>query len=158
MGAPCRAADDELVQAMRACLSRHEAGEGFDREALSILLGQDEAQIGSGHVGTDARIEDALSHLESLDCITRGTIDELAVRACLSKSRLSHLFSQEMGISLHRYLAFAKMKLAARYASEGATLTDAAIRAGFDSSSHLSSTVRRMFGITLTDIIRSARP
>lgn len=48
-----------------------------------------------------------------------------------------------------------KMKKAAEHIACGCSLTDAAIRAGFDSPSHLSATVKRMFGISLSDVKRS---
>ena len=114
----------------------------------------------TGDVDFSASVQQTLAvHLSTgeirLDGIGAGVMDELASRECLSKSRLSHLFTQEMGISLHRYLAFCKMAKASASIAGGASLTDAAIRAGFDSSSHLSATMRRMFGISLTDVMRS---
>jgi AraC-like DNA-binding protein len=42
-----------------------------------------------------------------------------------------------------------------RAVAAGATLTDAAHGAGFSSSAHLSTTFRRMFGLTASDLLAS---
>lgn len=148
------AAPSELVRRLRACLASGLAAADLDRALIGVLLGEGAAGSRAAE-GIDPRVADALAFLHELDGIGAGVMDELASRECLSKSRLSHLFTQEMGISLHRYLAFCKMAKASEHIAGGASLTDAAIRAGFDSSSHLSATMRRMFGISLTDVMRS---
>ena len=127
-------------------------------EALDMLLGGDSRMCGrAGENGVDARIQGIIDYLEGIEEIDGATVDELAARACLSKSRLSHLFTENVGVSLHRYLSFMKMKKANTYILQGMSMTDAALRAGFDSSSHFSSTMRRMFGISLTDVKRSMK-
>lgn len=57
----------------------------------------------------------------------------------LSKSRLSHLFKEETGMTLHSYLAFEKLRKTHEYYLNGESLTDSCIKAGFNSSSHSSS-------------------
>ena len=49
-----------------------------------------------------------LSYLESCDTISTDIMEELCKEACLSESRLSHLFKEQMGIALGRYLVFGK--------------------------------------------------
>ncbi len=118
-------------------------GEGFAAAGASsaatgdkfAAAGASSAAASGDSATTDPRIVDALVFLQEQKEISRDTIDQLAAHVCLSKSRLSHLFTQEMGVSLHRYLAFARMKKAAEYIAQGSSLTDAAMRAGFDSPS-----------------------
>ncbi len=152
------AAPLEVSSAARACLEHFLAEpnpQAFDQQILGILLGDEADAKPKGLATADPRIAEALLFLQEQDEVSHDVIDQLAKHVCLSKSRLSHLFTQEMGVSLHRYLAFVKMRKAAEYIAQGSSLTDAAIRAGFDSPSHLSSTVKRMFGISMTDVMRS---
>ena len=157
---PVAECPNDVVDRMRRCLTDFYANtdsQAFDLQAKEILLGAEHASMSQPATAatTDERIADALSFLHAQQTIGSDIVDKLAQREYLSKSRLSHLFTQEMGISLHRYLAFVKMKKAAEYIATGASLTDAALRAGFNSSSHLSSTVKRMFGISMTDVMHS---
>ena len=84
-------------------------------------------------------------------------MERLCETACLSQSRLSHLFRAETGNTLAGFLAFMKMRRAFEYAERGMNLTDAAMYAGFDSSSHLAATCKRMFGISLSAFLRSQK-
>lgn len=68
--------------------------------------------------------------------------------ACLSQSRLSHLFKESVGISLHRYLAWEKMRKGYVNYRKYGSITEAAMRAGFDSPSHFAATCKRMFGLS----------
>jgi len=142
---------DELISQLRACVEKKLDVKILSQQLLTILSGE----MINNQKKEDDRIQDALQYLEGRPAIEHDIIDELAGRECLSKSRLSHLFTQEMGVSLHRYLSFIKMKKAWVYILEGDSLTEAAIKAGFNSSSHFSATVRRMFGISLTEFVKS---
>lgn len=99
----------------------------------------------------DARIRLALRLLR--DRPQQITARSLAAELDLSPSRLLHLFSAEVGTSFRRYRLWAKILLVAGALSSGSDLTTAAVEAGFASSSHLSDTVRRMFGLTVTALL-----
>ena len=103
----------------------------------------------------DGRIASALRELEAARSVGPGTAEDLIAAAGLSQSRFSHLFRQQVGISLRGYLAFMKMKKAYGYVAEGLSLTRAALDAGFDSPSHMAATCRRMFGISLSSFEKS---
>lgn len=103
----------------------------------------------------DDRVAEAIEELESAENISRDMIARLSRKACLSQSRLSHLFKKDIGISLNRYMSFMKMKKASEYVREGENLTSAALHAGFDSSSHMAATCKRMFGISLSAFMKS---
>lgn len=105
----------------------------------------------------DKRIKQALAQIEEMSEITTRTLDDLAAAACLSKSRFSHLFYENTGISPGRYLVLEKMRKCIQYMQENESITQAAIKAGFSSSSHFSAACRRMFGISMSDFLSSTR-
>lgn len=67
--------------------------------------------------------------------------------ACLSESRFSHLFVEQVGLPFRTYLLWRRLTLAVNRITEGATLTTAAHDAGFADSAHFSRTFIRMFGV-----------
>jgi AraC-like DNA-binding protein len=76
----------------------------------------------------------------------RQPLDALAGSVCLSYYRLSHLFSQEMGMSLRQYVLSLKIQAAARCMGTGMSLTATAHAAGFTDSAHLSKVWLKAFG------------
>jgi AraC-like DNA-binding protein len=76
----------------------------------------------------------------------RQPLDALADQACLSYYRMSHLFSQEMGMSLRQYVLSLKIHAAARCIGAGLSLTATAHEAGFTDSAHLSRVWTKAFG------------
>ncbi len=105
----------------------------------------------------DERVLTAIAEIESAPSITPDMMKHLCEKTCLSQSRLSHLFKAETGNTLSGFLAFMKLRKAFEYAENGMNLTDAAMHAGFDSSSHLAATCKRMFGISLSAFLRSQK-
>ena len=103
----------------------------------------------------DDRVAKAITELESAETISEDTMDRLSRKVYLSKSRLSHLFKENLGISLIRYMSFMKMKKAYEYVCKGENLTEAALHAGFDSPSHMAAVCKRMFGISLSAFMKS---
>ena len=94
----------------------------------------------------DARVESALAFLKDSPQ-HYGSIEALAAKVHLSPSRLAHVFKQEVGVPVRRYVLWTKMRRALDLAIAGESLTSAALSAGFADSSHLSRTVRSMMGI-----------
>jgi AraC-like DNA-binding protein len=76
----------------------------------------------------------------------------LASVAGLSESRLMHAFSQSLGIALRPYILWLRVQQACSELANGASVTEAAVRAGFSDAAHLSRTFRRMLGTTPRDI------
>lgn len=103
----------------------------------------------------DERVKKVLSYLESSDTISGNIMEELCGEACLSESRLSHLFKEQMGIALGRYLVLEKMKKGYLHYCSTGNITEAALNAGFDSPSHFAATCKRMFGISFSEFIKS---
>lgn len=104
---------------------------------------------------SDQRILAVLAQIQAQQAIDGDIYKELSRTACLSQSRLSHLFKEQVGVSLAGYLTWAKLEKACMLIQAGERMTDAAVNAGFSSSSHLSATFRRMFGITCSEFLNS---
>ena len=74
------------------------------------------------------------------------TLGSLAISVHLSPSRLSHLFSAQVGVALRRFIVWSRVRQAVRHALAGANLTQAAHAAGFADAAHMSHSFRGMFG------------
>lgn len=94
----------------------------------------------------DPRIELLLQLIENCDC-NNHAISGFADKVSLSPSRLSHLFKAETGMPLKSYIMLHQVERAFIKLLCGKNITEAALEAGFDSSSHFSATVKRMMGI-----------
>ncbi|HEY3697922.1 MAG TPA: AraC family transcriptional regulator [Spongiibacteraceae bacterium] len=102
------------------------------------------------------RIAKALSHIHHAQGKAL-TLSQLASHVFLSESRLSHLFKEEIGIPIQRYLLWYKVAQTAFNIGRGMSLTDAAEEAGFADSAHFSRTFRAMFGISPSQILKRSR-
>ena len=91
-------------------------------------------------------VEQALRYIEkNISGMPRLT--EAAAAAHLSPSHLTHVFSQETGMPFRRYVLWARLVRAVEAVSDGGNLTEAALRAGFSDSAHLSRVFRANFGL-----------
>lgn len=92
----------------------------------------------------DMRVELAVNWLWS-NVPPKIDLSALARMSGLSSSRLAHLFTQEVGISLRQYLLWVKVRKAAELFGSGHSLTTVAHQVGFADSAHLSRTFQRFF-------------
>jgi AraC-like DNA-binding protein len=76
----------------------------------------------------------------------------LAGIAALSPSRFMHAFTESIGVPVRPYILWLRLQRAACDLMNGATVTNAAHRAGFSDAAHLTRTVRRMLGATPSDL------
>lgn len=89
----------------------------------------------------------AIAYIEqALDGVPR--IADAAAFASTSSSRLSHRFSDEVGLPFRRFILWTRIKRAVEVARRGGDLTEAALAAGFSDAAHLSRTFRAMFGLS----------
>lgn len=100
----------------------------------------------------DERIAQAIKMVEAQETVTADMLDRMSRLTCLSKSRFSHLFKEETGMSLASYLAFEKLRKTCKYMMSGKNITDSCLMAGFDSPSHCAASCSKMFGISLKKI------
>jgi AraC-like DNA-binding protein len=101
------------------------------------------------------RVNRVLRHLrERLGSGEDLSLTTLAGIAGLSESRLMHAFTESLGIALRPYILWLRVQRACAELSNGASVTEAAVRAGFSDAAHLSRTFRRMLGTTPSAIAR----
>lgn len=86
-----------------------------------------------------------------------GTAPGLADRVGLSPSRFSERFTREVGIPLRSYRRWVRMLHAVDALGAGASLTEAAHRAGFTDSAHLTHTFRANFGLAPSDLLAATQ-
>lgn len=103
----------------------------------------------------DSRVWEVLRRLEEMETIPENAVAQLSRQVFLSSSRLSHLFHQQTGMTLHSYLAFEKLRKTYRYFQGGKSITESSLLAGFDSPSHCAVTCKRMFGISFKEAWRT---
>ncbi|MEB3734806.1 helix-turn-helix transcriptional regulator [Halopseudomonas pachastrellae] len=77
-----------------------------------------------------------------------STVAELADEVGLSADRLSHLFSEKLGLSIKSYILWARMRRAVELIAQGESLSAVAYDVGFADSAHLTRTIKQFFGLT----------
>jgi AraC family transcriptional regulator len=100
---------------------------------------------GASAAEPDARVREILVWVQSrLDYPI--SLADAAELAGLSKARVRHLFVEQTGLPFRTYLLWLRLMRGLEAFASGASLTDAALGAGFADSAHFSRTFRRMFG------------
>ncbi|TGK33281.1 AraC family transcriptional regulator [Leptospira gomenensis] len=94
----------------------------------------------------DPRIESVVKKLSSSVPETISW-EEWAASTGLSESRLIHLFKEEVGIPMRKYIQWLRIKACVSYLAQGRSLTAASHEAGFADQAHMSRTFREMFGL-----------
>ncbi|MBA4407785.1 hypothetical protein C0389_10955 [bacterium] len=82
-------------------------------------------------------------------------LKHLAEKVFLSETRLVHLFKEQTGIPIRKYLLWQRINIAVKEISAGKNFTNAAHTAGFFDSPHFSKTFKRMFGISPTAFLKN---
>lgn len=103
----------------------------------------------------DSRIMNCVRAIESLFSEQNVTLSELSNLSFLSEGRLSHLFKEQLGISVRQYILWKRIILAVSKSREGASLTACAHAVGFVDSSHFSKAFVKMFGIKPFFVLKS---
>lgn len=94
----------------------------------------------------DPRVS-AVIQIAKMEVLEPRPIARLARHSGLSANRLRHLFREQTGLSLQRYLLWQRLLHALELTSGGLPLTEAAHAAGFADSSHLTRVYRDTFGL-----------
>jgi AraC-like DNA-binding protein len=136
------------VGALRQVVADRTAG-GDLAHRLLTALGEDRESSCSQR---SRHVDKALAHLDAAiahDAAGRRSLslDETARAAAISASRLTHLFSQQVGIPFRRYVLWLRLLRAVQAIAAGNDLTGAAGAAGFSDSAHLSRAFRGTFGL-----------
>jgi AraC-like DNA-binding protein len=126
------------------------------REAADRVLTLLEAAPRQACAPPDPRVAKALSLMRASEG-HRAAAADLARRVHLSASRLAHLFKDQVGIPMRRYLLWLRLIAAVRAMLAPASFTTAAHAAGFADAAHLSRTFRRMFGLRPSDVLKDSQ-
>ena len=85
----------------------------------------------------------ALNNSESGQC----EIKKLEAISCLSRSRLQHLFREQIGIPIRRYSLWLRIRKVILLIQQGHNFTYSALSCGFTDSAHFSRIFKEMFGV-----------
>jgi AraC-like DNA-binding protein len=99
----------------------------------------------------DARVERLLASIERL---AAGPLSFEAAASGIhySRSRLRHLFAEQVGLPFKSYVLWRRLIRALEAITAGASLTAAAHEAGFADAAHFSRAFRRHFGLSANRI------
>jgi AraC-like DNA-binding protein len=101
----------------------------------------------------DARLRRVLAYVRAhIATSNHFPLRALAQVAGLSPSRFLHVFRQEFGVPVRPYIRWLRLQRAACELIAGASLSQAAHRAGFSDAAHMSRTFRRTLGLAPSDI------
>ncbi|MEO0525998.1 MAG: AraC family transcriptional regulator, partial [Bacteroidota bacterium] len=96
----------------------------------------------------DQRVGECLRIMEKGEITYATLVQELSSKVFLSKSRLSHLFTAHMGVSLKKYLVWNNLKRAIdQYLSDQSNLTEVSLQNGFFDQAHLSRSFKKVLGV-----------
>ncbi|MDF3835705.1 AraC family transcriptional regulator [Cupriavidus basilensis] len=140
--------------------------ERFEAALLGELDGSQLRELGirmvdavTGHptpdVPLDPRIECVLHKVRNH--VGRLPLRDLSAVACLSPDRLTHLFREQVGLSLKSYVLWAKILRSVQQFTSSRRLTDVALDGGFTDAAHMSRTFQRYFGLTPSFLADSSR-
>ncbi|MBU2604223.1 MAG: helix-turn-helix domain-containing protein [Actinobacteria bacterium] len=105
------------------------------------------AEFLPGAEARDDRIAQMLSELNSMapeDIMFRDLVRQIG----LSESRLSHLFSEDVGLPLRSFHLWKKIVYAIKMIARESNMTRVALDSGFSDSAHFSRTFRQTLGLS----------
>jgi AraC-like DNA-binding protein len=119
--------------------------EGYDPDAWLAL----ERATGLSRVRTDLppKLVDAARCIAA-SADENQPVEHVCERVGLSASRLQHLFRRHFGTSMRTYRRWWRFWQVMRSMREGASLTDAAVKAGFYDAPHFNHAFKAAFGVT----------
>lgn len=124
-------------------------GQLGDAQLHQLGEGMVHAACGAAPAGAplDARVARVLELLRGAAGQPQVPLRGLAAAACLSPDRLTHLFRAQTGLSIKRYLLWAKIRRTIQLMASHQPLTDVALAGGFTDAAHMSRTFQRYFGL-----------
>ena len=103
---------------------------------------------------TDPRIISTVEFIKNDLALGQLSADLLAENIHLSTSRFCHLFKEQIGIPVRRYILWCRIQEAAKELIKGGNFTKAAHAAGFSDSAHFSRTFMEMFGVSPSAVLK----
>ena len=105
------------------------------------------------NIQKDPRIIEAIKYIKGLD-VKKASTKEIAKHVGLSEGRLIHLFKEQIGIPIRRYLIWRRINDAIHALLNGKSLTYAAYEAEFADYAHMSRNFSNTFGYPISEIIK----
>jgi len=102
----------------------------------------------------DKRIKNVLELIKSNLEQGRISSNALAEHIFLSESRFSHLFKEQIGIPVRKYILWCRIQKALKELLNGHNFTKSAHAAGFSDSAHFSRTFLEMFGVSPSSVLK----
>jgi AraC-like DNA-binding protein len=99
--------------------------------------------------GMHWRVRKVMERVEA-DLDAAPSLETLAEALGISASRLRHMFKEQTGLPISRYILWMRLRRALLKALEGATMAESAQEAGFSDAAHFTRTCRQMFGLPPT--------
>ncbi|CAI8871149.1 helix-turn-helix domain-containing protein [Chryseobacterium sp. IT-36CA2] len=109
-----------------------------------------------GNENMDDRIIKVLEFLKQLGNEPLK-IEYLSDLVYLSPGRLIHLFTEQVGIPVRKYILWVRLLTALQHIIDGCNITNAALEAGFSDAPHFNRTFKRMFGQAPTLLLQNSR-
>lgn len=100
---------------------------------------------------SDERVVLAMKYIRSMFS-EEVSCQDIADAVHLSPGRFSHLFKEQVGMTFASYLVYQRIMYVYARTLKGTSITEAALEAGFSSSSHFADVNRRVFGISASKI------
>jgi len=114
------------------------------------------APLNPHHHEKDPRLVKALAYIDELET-KQVTASVLANVACLSESRFLHLWKNQIGLPLRRFLLWRRIIDTVEAVLAGNGLTAAAHLGGFSDSAHFSRTFRETYGLSPSNLFKNSR-
>jgi AraC-like DNA-binding protein len=114
-------------------------------QALSAKMVEAITESAELAVPLDPRIDRVLQSIRAH--AGQIALRDLAAVACLSPDRLTHLFAEQVGVSVKRYALWTKVRRTVQQFTGQRSLTDVALISGFTDAAHMSRTFQRYFGL-----------
>ena len=84
-------------------------------------------------------------------------INDLAGKVFISPNRLIHLFTDQVGIPIRKYILWRKLLIALQEIITTKNITQAALEGGFSDAPHLNRTFKRMFGLSPSALLKNSQ-
>lgn len=143
--------EDDLRETLSAFYSREQIKHPNIPSELERTLAE-ALEVYAQAPALDIRIEKIINRVQE-DLTQNYPLSDLATTVSLSPSRLQHLFLSEVGVPLRRFRTWTRFRRALELVATGASFTEAALAAGFASSTHFSHAFKAMFGVSATSVL-----
>ena len=144
----------EFIQEIEKCLTGNMLNGRFIYEITRQFLSKLSLVQDTGII--DERISEVLKLLNNVNDAAIK-VNDLAGKVFMSQSRLIHLFKEQVGIPIRKYILWTKVLLVLKKVFETKNIREAAFYAGFSDAPHFNRTFKKMFGLHPTSILKNSQ-